>query len=100
VAQELAFEVAGSAERKKKAIPSPAGIQAFLLYLRAKGSVPTHKVSGAIAVHTVLGIAMLTAGPASHCLPTGSMVCVAAGLPHEIFARTETVLLVTYAIQG
>lgn len=99
-AQEFAAEVAGTAERKKKTIPAPVGIQVFLLYVRAQGNVPIHKVSGAITVQTILGGAHLIADAASHDLPTGCMVCVGAGVPHEVFADTETVLLVTHALQG
>jgi quercetin dioxygenase-like cupin family protein len=98
-AQEFAAEVAGTAERKKKTISAPVGIQVFLLYVRAHGNVPIHKGQGAITVQTILGHATLIAGAASHDLPKGSMVCVAAGAPHQVLAGPETVLVVTQALQ-
>lgn len=98
-AQDFAAEVGGISERKKKPIPSPPGLQAFLLYIRAQGYVPIHQVSGAITVQNIVGEARMTAGDHSYDLPKGSMVCVAAGIPHEISANTETVLLVTHALQ-
>jgi quercetin dioxygenase-like cupin family protein len=100
LAHEFAAEIASSTERKKKNLPSPPGIQLFLLYVRAQGNVPAHKVAGAITVQTIVGNARLTAETASYDLPEGSMVCVAGGVPHELFAETETVLLVTHTLQG
>lgn len=35
-AKDFAAEIAGSAERKKKTIPTPTGVQLFLLYVRAQ----------------------------------------------------------------
>jgi quercetin dioxygenase-like cupin family protein len=99
-AHDFAAEVAGTAERKKKTIPSPVGLQAFLLYVRAQGYVPAHQVSGAITVQTLLGDAHMTTGGHTYDLPKGSMLCVAAGVPHDVAANTETVLLVTHALQA
>ena len=99
-AQEFAAEVAGTAERKKKTIPSPPGLQTFLLYVRAQGYVPLHQVSGAITVQTVLGDARLTAEGHKYNLPRGTVMSLGAGVPHDVFASTESVLLVTHAPQS
>ena len=99
-AREFAAEVAGSAERKKKTIPSPHGLQAFLLYVRANGTVPAHQVAGPITVQCVVGEASFTAEGQSHRLPAGTMISLAAGIPHDLAASTDSVLLVTHALQS
>jgi len=99
-AREFAAEVAGCSERKKKAIPSPPGLQMFLLYVRAKGSVPSHQVTGAITVQTVLGHVTLTVEDRSYEMAEGRVLPIGAGAPHAVFAGQESVLLVTHALQS
>jgi quercetin dioxygenase-like cupin family protein len=99
-AREFAAEVSGTTERKKKTIPSPDGLQLFLLYVRAQGYVPAHQVAGPITVQTIFGNARLSVAGHNHDLPQGSMISLAAGIPHDVSANTETVLLVTQALHG
>ncbi len=98
-AREFAAEVGGTAEREKKPIPSPPGLQMFFLYIRAQGYVPPHHVPEPIAVQTILGEARFSAQGQSYALPQGSVVFLAADVPHELFASTESVLLVTRALR-
>lgn len=60
--------------------------------------MPTHKVRGAITVQTLLGNARLIVDSSSYDLPTGTIVSVGAGVPHEVFADSKSVLLVTHAL--
>ncbi len=99
-AREFAAEVAGSAERKKKALQSPEGLQLFLLYIRAHGTVPAHQVTGPITVQGVLGRAKFTVGGRTFELSRGMVVRVGAGEPHELSAEEESVLLVTHSLRG
>jgi quercetin dioxygenase-like cupin family protein len=99
-AQEFATEVSGTAERKKKTIPSPVGLQLFLLYVRAQGYVPAHQVAGPITVQTIFGDARLAIAGQNYDLPQGSVVCLSAGVPHDVFVSTDTVLLVTHVLHG
>lgn len=71
-AQEFATEVSGAAERNKKTLPSPVGLQLFLLYVRGQGYVPAHQVAGLITVQTIFGDARLTAG--GHSSSTASIL--------------------------
>jgi quercetin dioxygenase-like cupin family protein len=98
-AREFATEVGASVERKKKPRSSPEGLQIFFLYIRVHGYVPLHQVSGAITVQTIVGHARLTAEGNSYDLPQGSMVWLPTGVPHELSASMESVLLVTHALQ-
>jgi quercetin dioxygenase-like cupin family protein len=92
-------EVAGSAERKKKTIPSALGLQTFLLYVRSHGSVPVHQVPGPITVQAVLGNARISAQGQTYEFLPGSFVSIAGGVPHALSASTDSVLLVTHALQ-
>lgn len=98
-AQELLQEASGtSAERTKKSISSPEGLQMFLLYVRTGAQVPKHQVKGPITVQTLLGHAQMTAEDRSYDLPQGSIASFGAGIPHDVFGVTTSVLLVTHAL--
>ncbi|HUO61244.1 MAG TPA: AraC family ligand binding domain-containing protein [Candidatus Acidoferrales bacterium] len=98
LARDFATEVAGASERKKKNLTSYPGLQTFLLYIRAQGTVPTHQVSGAITVQTLIGHVHFTAAGNTHPMPTGAIIALAPGVPHELSADGESVVLVTHAI--
>lgn len=98
LAREFLTEVAGSVERKKKNLFSAQGLQVFLLYIRAQGHVPTHHASGAITVQTLVGRARFDAEGQSHDMPSGSIISLAPGIPHELWAGEESVLLVSHAM--
>ncbi|HEX8927057.1 MAG TPA: hypothetical protein VF786_14760 [Terriglobales bacterium] len=97
-ARTFATEVSGSVERKKKNLASSPGLQAFLLYIRANGHVPAHQVAGPITVQTVIGHAQFTTEGQTHDMPVGNVIALAPGLPHELSAAEESVLLVTHAV--
>lgn len=99
-AHAFAAEMAGRVERKKKALAAPDGIQMFLLYVRANGSVPTHQVSGPITVQTLIGDPKFEVAGQWHDLPVGSVISAAAGAPHALSAASESVLLVTHALKN
>src|SRR5512143_3236597 len=98
VAKEFAAEVAGTAERKKKPLPSADGLQTFLLYVRAGGKVPPHQVSGAISVQTLIGRTNFSVSDQTYNLPTVNVILVGRGLQHSLSADEETVLLVSHAL--
>jgi len=98
-AREFASEVAGTAERKKKTLPAPEGLQTFLLYVRAQGYVPMHQVAGPITVQAVLGSARIMSQSTIYELRNGNMISIPAAVPHDVSASTESVLLVTHALR-
>ncbi len=99
-AQAFISELAGQSERKKKPLPSYPGMQVFFLYIRAKGHVPPHKVTGAITVQTIIGEATFTVEGRTISLPQGSIVSLAPDVPHELDAQADSVLLVTHAVKA
>jgi quercetin dioxygenase-like cupin family protein len=96
-AMDFAREVAGSTERRKKSLPAPAGLQTFFLYVRAQGYVPVHTVSGPITIQNIFGRASVAAAGQNYELDEGDIVALGAGVPHDVSAMRETVLLVTHA---
>jgi quercetin dioxygenase-like cupin family protein len=96
-AMDFAAEVEGTAERKKKSLPAPAGLQSFLLYVRAHGYVPVHTVSGPITIQNIFGRASVATAEQSYELEEGEILGLGAGVPHDVSAVRETVLLVTHA---
>lgn len=96
-AVDFAAEVAGSSERKKMSLPAPAGLQSFLLYVRAQGHVPVHTVSGPITIQNIFGRASVATPEQSYELEEGEVLGLGAGVPHDVSAVRETVLLVTHA---
>ena len=98
-ALEFAAEVAGASERKKKTLPAPAGLQTFFLYVRAQGYVPVHAVSGPITIQSIFGRARVTTDKQDYELEEGEIVALGAGVPHDVSAMRETVLLVTHALR-
>ena len=78
-AQEFASEIAGTAERKKKTLPAPAGLQTFLLYVRANGYVPVRQVSGPITIQGILGHSRIQTPEQTYELTQGSLLSLAAG---------------------
>ncbi len=93
-------EMKGTAERSKKSLPSVPGLQCFLLYIRSGGQVPKHQVAGPITVQTLLGHAQMEAEGRTYDLPAGSIAPFAAGVPHDVAAPEETVLLVTHCLKS
>jgi quercetin dioxygenase-like cupin family protein len=94
-ARDLVSEIAGNSERKKKNLPSADGLELFLLYVRAQGTVPAHQVPGAITIQGILGKAMVAAEGQEHELTPDTIVSIGGGIPHDLRATTECVLLVT-----
>jgi len=96
-ALNFAAEVAGSSERKKKSLPAPAGLQSFLLYVRKHGYVPVHTVSGPITIQNIFGRVSIATDEQNYELEEGEVLGLAGGVPHDVSAARETVLLVTHA---
>lgn len=94
-AKELATEARGRQERKKKTLLDTSDLQAFLLYVKAGGYVPTHQVQGAITVQTLIGKIRMKAEGIEHQMPVGTVLVLGSNIPHDVFGEEESVALVT-----
>ncbi len=98
-ANKLLDEVAQTpAERAKKSLPAVQGLQTFLLYVRANGRVPDHRVKGPVTVQTLIGHVRMTAEGSSFDLSEGSIITLAAEVVHDVSALANSILLVTHAL--
>ena len=94
-AAELAAEVQGHQERKKRTLLDTTELQVFLLYVKAGGYVPTHKVEGPITVHTLIGRVRMKTEEHWHDMPAGTVLALGENVPHDVFGEEESVALVT-----
>jgi quercetin dioxygenase-like cupin family protein len=94
-AKELAAEVRGQQERKKKTLLDTPDLQIFLLYVRTGGYVPAHQVEGPITVQTLIGKIRMKAEGIEHQMPAGTMLVLGSTIPHDVFGENESVALVT-----
>ena len=95
--KELAAEVRGQQERKKKTLLDTPDLQMFLLYVRGGGYVPAHQVHGPITVQTLIGKIRMKAEGTEHQMPVGTVLVLGGNIPHDVFGEDESVVLVTMA---
>ncbi len=96
-AKDLAAEVRGQQERKKKTLLDTSELQAFLLYVKAGGYVPAHQVQGPITVQTLMGSIRMKAEGIEYQMPVGTVLVLGSNTPHDVFGEDESVALVTMA---
>lgn len=94
-AKDLAAEVRGQQERKKKTLLDTSVLQAFLLYVKADGYVPAHQAQGSITVHTLIGKIRMKAEGVEHHMPVGTLLVLGGNTLHDVFGEEESVVLVT-----
>jgi quercetin dioxygenase-like cupin family protein len=76
------------------------GPVSVVLFAFEKGAaLKEHRAPGAITIHTLAGHIRVTTGEAIHDLPAGSLLALAAGVPHDVSAldRSDMLLTVTRA---
>jgi quercetin dioxygenase-like cupin family protein len=71
------------------------GLRCLLLHLKTGEQIPEHQARGAITVHCLQGEVQFSAGAQMADLRAGMLVSLAAGDPHALAARQESLLLVT-----
>jgi len=71
------------------------GLRAFLLHLRAGEEMPEHKVKGPITVQCLQGRVLFSTADDSTELISGSIISLPGGVPHSLFARTASLMIVT-----
>jgi quercetin dioxygenase-like cupin family protein len=74
-----------------------SGLRAFLLHLRAEEEMPEHKVKGPITVQCLQGRVLFSTADDSAELISGSLISLPGGVPHRLFARTASLMVVTVA---
>ncbi len=68
-----------------------------LTALKARVGLPAHQTEGRISIHTVAGHIQVRAQGRTFDLPTGSLLALDHGLPHEVEALEQSAFLLTIA---
>lgn len=68
-----------------------------LMVLRAHAQMPSHRTEGRISIQTVRGHIQVRAAERTFNLPVGGLLTLDRGLPHDVEALEESVLLLTIA---
>ena len=69
----------------------------MLTVLRAHARIPGHQTEGRISIQTVSGHLQVRAKGRTFDLPTGSLLALDRGLPHDVQALEDSALLLTIA---
>jgi quercetin dioxygenase-like cupin family protein len=71
-----------------------------LTALKARARLPRHQTEGRISIQTVAGHILVRAEGRTFDLPTGTLVALDRGLPHDVEALEESAFLLTIAWPG
>jgi quercetin dioxygenase-like cupin family protein len=80
---------------RSTALLDETGLRTLLLHLRAGEQMPEHATPGAITVQCLSGETEFRAGTDATVMSPGMLLSLPASVPHDLTARTESVLLVT-----
>ena len=71
-----------------------------LIALKARARLPGHQNKGRISIQTVAGHILVRAEGRTFDLPTGALLALDWGLPHDVEALDESAVLLTIAWPG
>jgi quercetin dioxygenase-like cupin family protein len=95
IKQEKAWQ---TSDRNAITIFKTNGMRLVLIALHPNAEMKTHTAPGIISVQVLEGKIKFTTGQQSVELGEGQMVALHAGIPHSVFAREESVFLLTLAV--
>lgn len=84
-----------SGDHAARTIAKQPGVRVVLIALKAGGRMDEHHADWAITVQGIEGHVEFTVGETTVALTSGSLLTVAAGLPHRVTGIDESALLLT-----
>ncbi len=96
-AEQVAARDHGSKGLLKHTIIDMPGLRSFLLSVREGITVPEHTVSPAITIQLLFGEASVGTGDERYELQESDVLALEGGVPHDVTASQDSVLLVTMA---
>ena len=57
-----------------------------------------HKANGTVCIHVIKGKITLTIQGEKHALETGGLLVLAPGIPHDVLAEQDSVMLLTVCL--
>lgn len=103
VANELAQlqrESTWQAGQNAKTLVKYDDLRIVLMGLRAHSVIPGHQTEGRISIHTVAGHIKVRAQGRTFYLPSGALLALDQGLPHDVEALVDSAFLLTIAWPG
>jgi quercetin dioxygenase-like cupin family protein len=95
--EQLQCEPKWTAGENAKTLLKYDDFRVVLMALRAQARVPTHQTEGRISLQTIRGHIQVRAAGRTFDLPVGGLLALDRGLPHDVQALEESVLLLTIA---
>jgi quercetin dioxygenase-like cupin family protein len=95
--EQLHSEPKWSTGQNAKTLLKYDDFRVVLMVLRAHTRVPTHQTDGRISLQTIRGHMQVRAAGRTFDLPVGGLLALDRGLPHDVEALEESVLLLTIA---
>jgi quercetin dioxygenase-like cupin family protein len=94
-AEQVAARDHGSKGLLKHTLVDMAGLRSFLLSVRQGVTVPEHTVSPAITIQLLFGGASVGTRDERYELQESDVIALQGGVPHDVKASQDSVLLVT-----
>jgi quercetin dioxygenase-like cupin family protein len=71
------------------------GISVVLFDFEAGGQLANHSADGMVIIQAIAGMIEVATSKATHLMPAGSLLVVAAGVVHDVNARIPSQMLLT-----
>lgn len=98
--EQLHREPGWSSGQNAKTLVKYDDLRVVLTALKAGARLPGHQTEGRISIHIIAGRIQVRAQGRTFDLPTGGLLTLDQGLPHDVQALEESAFLLTIAWPG
>ena len=98
--EELRREPAWQSGQNAKTLVKFDDLRIVLMSLQARSRIPGHQTEGRISIHAVAGHIQVRAQGRTFDLPSGRLLALDRGLPHDVEALEDSAVLLTIAWPG
>ncbi len=98
--EQLHREPGWSSGQNARTLVKYDDFRVVLTVLKAGARLPRHQTEGRISIHIVAGRIQVRAQGRTFNLPTGTLLTLDQGLPHDVEALEESAFLLTIAWPG
>ena len=95
--EQLHREAAWQSGQNAKTLVKFDNLRIVLMALQARSRIPAHQTEGRISIHVVAGHIQVRAQGRTFDLLSGRLLALDQGLPHDVEALEDSVLLLTIA---
>ena len=97
---QLHAEAAWNSGQNARTLVKYDDLRVVLMALKSGARLPGHQTKGRISIQTVAGHIQVRAADRTFDLPTGTLLALDQGLPHDVKALEESAFLLTIAWPG